>query len=163
MSIVLSKIIIFKMPFGGSISFGRIIPLAILSHNQGILSGISACLLYSFINVFLGFKIFPTQNLISYIFVIFLDYILPYIFLGIIFGIKFSDKINLKTNYYIRTTIFFIFKIIFSTISGAIFWNDYLFFLNNIYIYSFLYNLIYILPELFVTIVTFDNIVSHLT
>ena len=155
---LLSKIVLFKMPFGGSISLGKIVPLAILSHTQGIISGVFTSLLYSFVYLILNFKIYPTQNLISYILIIFLDYILPYILIGIIFGVKFSKKLNTKQNYYIRTTIFFVLKFFSSTLSGTLFFKNYLLYVNNIHIYSIIYNFMYIIPEYIITILILKKI-----
>ena len=149
------------MPFGGSVCLANNLPLILLSYKCGYKVGFFSALVYSFIYIILSFKIPLAKNFTSFILLIFLDYLLPNIVMGI--SSFFSKKIyNRYFKIYFGTIISYLLKIIISTISGIVLWSSYIPFEYNLWIYSIIYNLLYILPDFIITFLLLRNIIKFI-
>ncbi len=161
LSLVLERIKLFSMPFGGSVTLGHYAPLILISHKYGTFKGIITSFIFSMINMAFSFKVPPTRSLQSFFTLIIFDYILPYIAIGAVsfFG-KFFKKSSNKI--YIETTTSFILKILISSFSGVIIWKEYIPFDSQIWIYSLTYNSLYLIPEYLITILILKEIIKYL-
>lgn len=148
LSFVLSNLTVFKMPFGGSITLGSMVPLIIISLKHGLKYGVTSSFVYSIIQIFSGFHSPPVKNFYSYILVIALDYILPYTFLGTasFFYNKFRHHKVLCSSIVVTFS-----RYICSIISGIIIWKDSFPPATSIWKYSIIYNSVYMIPEIIIT------------
>ena len=135
------------MPFGGSVTLGHTLPLVILAYRRGFKTSFFANVSYSLIHLITHFGIPPAKSLGSFFSIILIDYILPYCLMSVLFCIQFSYKYRIL----FWIILVFILKIIMSTISGVLLWKDYIPFTFNIWIYSFIYNCMYLVPECIIT------------
>ena len=142
LSIVLGKIFVLKMPFGGSINLSPI-PIIVSSILFGPSWGIYTGFSYSIIKIIFGFQMPPVINPVNIIAVFLLDYIIPYTSLGLSSIFKVKGKISI----YLAIISIMIVRLLSTTISGVIIWKNLLRPNLNILTYSFVYNSIYIIPE----------------
>ena len=142
LSIVLGKIFVLKMPFGGSINLSPI-PIIISSILFGPSWGIYTGFSYSIIKIIFGFQMPPVVNPVNIIAVFLLDYIIPYTSLGLSSIFKVKGKISI----YLAIISIMTLRLLSTTISGVIIWKNLLRPDLNILTYSFVYNSIYIIPE----------------
>lgn len=161
LSLVLERIKLFSMPFGGSVTLGHSVPLMLISYKYGAFKGIITSLVFSIINMAFSFKVPPARSMQSFLILIILDYILPYLAIGAVsfFG-KFFKKSSNKI--YIETATSFILKILISSFSGATIWKEYIPFDSYIWIYSLIYNSLYLIPEYIITILILKEILKYL-
>ena len=157
LSIILGKIFVLKMPFGGSINLSPI-PIIISSMLFGPSWGIYTGFTYSIIKIILGFQAPPVLNPINIIAVFLLDYIIPYTSLGLSSIFKVKGKISV----YSAVISTMIIRLLSTTISGVIIWKNLLLPDLNILIYSFIYNSIYILPETVLSLIICPIILNFL-
>lgn len=153
LSLILKQIKLFSMPFGGSVTFGSLAPLIILSSKYGVKTGVFAsfvCLIAHFI---MSFKVPPAKSFFAIILIIFLDYVLQYLLIGLsgFFGRVFSfGRLN---KMYTGAAVSFILKIFSSAVSGMVFWGEYAPSYLNIPLYSLAYSCAYLIPEFIVTVI----------
>ena len=153
MSLILSKIeISLFFPFGGSITLFSLVPLIIISvrfgHRWGAFCGAVLGILH-LITTNLKFQGF---NIISVIISVFLDYIISYMIIGLCSYFESKQK-NSKYKLYKSFFCVFISKFFVHVLSGIIVWGPFLKknFIQTI-IYSVLYNLSYLGPEMIINI-----------
>lgn len=149
LSFILSNIVILKMPFGGSITLASSSPIILSSLLFGAKYGLYSSLVYSLIQIFFGFHPPPVKTACAFVMTICLDYIVPYMVLGLT---QLFVK-DIKSSYkkaFLGTLITGIIRYISSVISGIIIWSD-LFPLGiSVWQYSVIYNLIYIFPDVII-------------
>lgn len=148
LSIILGKIFVFKMPFGGSINLSPI-PIIISSIIFGPSWGVYTGFTYSIIKLILGFQAPPTINPINMVGVFLLDYIIPYTSLGLASIFKIKGKISV----YLAVASTMIIRLLSTTLSGIIIWKNLLLPDLNILLYALVYNAIYIVPETILMII----------
>lgn len=161
LSLVLERIKLFSMPFGGSVTLGHYVPLILISYKYGAFKGIITSFIFSIVNMAFSFKVPPAKSIQSFFALIIFDYILPYIVIGAVsfFG-KFFKKSPNKI--YIETATSFILKILISSFSGVVIWKEYIPFDSEIWIYSLIYNSLYLIPEYLITILILKKILKYL-
>ena len=115
LSIVLGKIFVLKMPFGGSINLSPI-PIIISSILFGPSWGIYTGFSYSIIKIIFGFQMPPVINPVNIIIVFLLDYIIPYTSLGLSSIFKVKGKISI----YLAIISIMIVRLLSTTISETI-------------------------------------------
>lgn len=145
------------MPFGGSITLAHTLPLIFLSFFKGYKIGGKAALIFSFMKIIFSFHVPPTQNISSYILVIFLDYFIPYFLIGIVSCYSRLFK-NEKYNMIFGIVVSEFFRFILAVISGFIIWTGYFNLEAQILSYSIIYNLSYMVPYLVIALVVFGMI-----
>ena len=137
LTVILHMIRIYHMPQGGSVTLGSMIPIILLAYYYKPSVGYLAGFLYGLINLIQDpFIIHPLQ-------VIF-DYPLPYMLLGI--------AGYFKKNIFLGATLAIIARFCCHFISGIVFFGDYAPEGTSVYLYSFLFNITYLLPELIITL-----------
>ncbi|WP_163192749.1 energy-coupled thiamine transporter ThiT [Clostridium thermarum] len=139
LSTVLSMIAIVKMPYGGSVTLASMVPIILLSMVHGPEIGLLAGFLYGIVQFILGpYVLHPIQVLF--------DYPLPFMALGL--AGYFKDNKILGTVTAVGS------RFLFHYLAGIIFWGSYAAEYNmSPYVYSFLYNGAYLLPELIISAV----------
>lgn len=119
LSLVLNMIPIISMPNGGSVTIGRLVPLLVFAYIYGFNRGLILGAVYGVLD-FIAKPYF--LNIIQ----VLLDY--PLAFAGVAFaGILFFNKTSLKkVSFALGTIICGLSRWVFSTISGAVFFAEYL-------------------------------------
>ena len=149
LAFVLSKITIFEMPMGGSVTPASTLPIIVCGMAFGPVWGFIVSFVYSILQAIDGMKYFVSP------FQMFLDYIIGYTALGLaaFAGLKQEDRIKIKNPLFrfrragiiralIFTVIAFIVRWIASVASGIIFYAEYAADAgyDNALIYSMVYN-----------------------
>lgn len=158
LSLILKQIKLFSMPFGGSVTFGSLAPLIILSNKYGVKTGTFASFVCLIAHLIMSFKVPPAKSLSAIVLIIFLDYVLQYLLIGFsgFFGSFFSfGRFN---KMYTGAAVSFILKIFSSAVSGTVFWSEYAPEFLSIPLYSFGYSCAYLIPEFIITVIVIKKI-----
>lgn len=153
LSLILKQIKLFSMPFGGSVTFGSLAPLIILSSKYGVKTGVFASFVCLAVHFVMSFKVPPAKSFFAIALIIFFDYVLQYLLVGLsgFFGRVFSfGRLN---KMYTGAAVSFILKIFSSAVSGAVFWGEYAPGFLSIPIYSLAYSCAYLIPEFLITVI----------
>lgn len=154
---VLSFIRVYKMPWGGSVTLLSMLPIVIYSIKNGLKNGLIVSFVFSLVQFgqgvidgLFGWGLTP----VSLVACILIDYILAYSVIGVA-GIFRTKGI---AGWICGTALAVVLRFVMHFISGVVIWGSYGalwegFETNNSYLYSFLYNGAYMLPELVFTII----------
>ena len=177
---ILSVITVFKLPFGGSITPASMMPVIIIAYIYGVKWGLFSAFVYSILQMLTGMDVVSalfmpgdSQMLIwQAISVCLIDYVLAYMMLG--FAGVFKGKIKSDEAAICVGTVFSMFlTYVMHIISGFIFygaWAEWFFTQEGFYsfgatimekfsggmlsfIYSVIYNGLYMIPEIIITAV----------
>jgi thiamine transporter len=153
LSFVLSYIKIFKLPQGGSITLGSLIPLFIFAYTYGVKDGVIVGAIY-------GILQFIQEPYIVHWAQVIIDYPLAFGALGLA-GLS-------RKNIPVGMVLGGVGRLFFHVISGVIFFASYAPEGQNVLIYSLVYNLTYLLPDLILCIVIgfipqFKNAINRLS
>lgn len=139
LTVLCSFIKIFEMPQGGSISL-TMVPLFIISYRRGAVAGVFTGAIYGLISLMFSGVIYHPAS-------IFLDYILAFGLVGVsgffrknIFGIIMGTCAGV------------ICRFVCSLLSGVFIFKDFAPAGQNPWVYSFVYQCTYLLPELIICI-----------
>lgn len=154
---VLSYIRVFKLPWGGSITLLSMLPIAVFSIKRGIKAGFLASFAFSLLQFGQGVidGLFGWGLTIGMLIAcILLDYIGAYTVLGIA-GIFREKKLG---GWIAGISLAVIMRFLFHFLSGVIIWGSFgelwsTFYTENTWLYSFVYNGCYMLPELIFTVI----------
>lgn len=152
MSVVLAFVskVIPALPNGGQITLASMVPVVLISFFLGTKYGLLTSITYAILQLVMGFYPPPVRNLISFIAVIFLDYIIAFGCLGL--AGKFADLFgNSKYRYTIATAIVVTIRYICHIISGILIWGVYAPNQESIWLYSVTYNGSYMIPEIIIS------------
>lgn len=153
---VLSFIRVFKLPWGGSITLLSMLPIVLFSIRRGIRSGLTVSLVYALLQFaqgimdgLFGWGLTPAMLVAC----ILLDYIGAFTVLGIAGLFR---KKGLP-GWIGGITLAVVLRFLFHFLSGVVIWKSFGslwngFSTENTYLYSFLYNGCYMLPELIFTL-----------
>ncbi len=154
---VLSFIRLFKLPWGGSVTLLSMLPITLFSIKRGIKAGMAASVLFALIQFFqgvmdglFGWGLTPGMLIAC----ILLDYLVAFSVLGVA-GL-FRKKglpgwiCGISLALVLRFLCHFLSGIVIWKSVGALWGN---FTTENFYVYSFLYNGAYMLPELIFTLI----------
>jgi len=138
---VLSHIRLFQMPQGGSVTAFSMLPIVLVGYWYGTKAGISAGFVYGLLRLMLGATVFhPVQFL--------LDYPVAYAALGA-FSMFRGKRFGLQVSYFAGATG----RFLCSFIAGIVFFGHFAPEGQHVWVYSAVYNMTYILPEIIVTII----------
>ncbi|MDR2571311.1 MAG: energy-coupled thiamine transporter ThiT [Oscillospiraceae bacterium] len=140
LAVVLSQIRLFQMPQGGSVTAFSMLPIVLVGYWYGMRAGISAGIVYGLLRLMLGVTILHPIQFI-------LDYPLAYAALGA-FCLFRGKRFGLQISYIAGATG----KFICSFIAGIVFFGQFAPEGQHVWIYSALYQLAYMLPEVIVTV-----------
>ena len=162
LAFVLSKITIFEMPMGGSVTPASTLPIIVYGMAFGPVWGFIVAIVYSILQLIDGLKYFVSP------FQMFLDYTVGYAALGItgLAGLKAADRIKINNPLYrfrkagivkaiLFTIIAFVIRWIGSVASGVIFYAAYAADAgyDNALVYSMAYNGSFLAADLGICIV----------
>ncbi len=175
---VLSFIVVFKLPYGGSITLLSMLPIMALGYMYGAKWGILCGVVYGVVQALLGAatsSAFAGLTGVSVIFMVILDYILAFAVLGLA-GV-FKNKIkNPVISISLGTVFAGLLRFLAHFLSGFILWGSYAQYyfgaenMNNNFgyavlenfngtalaaLYSLIYNTSYMLPEIIITVIGF--------
>lgn len=167
---VLSLLKIWESPYGGSVTVLSMAPIILLSMRRGVKTGLLAGLAYSIIQLLLGLNNVawvPTPG--GIVLCILLDYILPFTLLGL-GGIfrngKFSknDAVNPVIAAALGALLVTVLRYLCHIVSGVVIWYEldlewyaddptHIVNLYGPWMFSIIYNGIYMIPEILATVV----------
>lgn len=159
LSFVLSRIVIYRMPMGGSLTPASMLPLLLFAMAFGPVWGLGATFVMALLQLIGGYLLFPMQ--------VVLDYILPFTAFGLV-GFLW-DKENHSRNIlkriagisYIKaaimTVICYLIQLTSSVLSGVIFYAEYAGD-QNVWVYSITYNASFVIPECIITLVAMSAV-----
>lgn len=153
LAVVLGMFRIYRMPQGGSVSL-EMVPIFYITLKHGLLPGMVTGALYGVLQLFMGaYVVHPLQLL--------LDYPLAYALLGVA-GI-FKERFWQRPSPLLLALVILLgsfLRLISHLFSGVIFFSQYapesiwgLHIGGNPYLYSFFYNISFLLPEALITLV----------
>lgn len=128
---ILSLIVIFALPFGGSITAASMVPIVLVGYLYGIRWGVFSAFAYSLIQMLVGMGtvsafFLPGESQMSVpaaIMICFIDYIAAYTCLGLagVFGKRFKNQ---TLSVICGTIMVCLMRYLFHTVSGAIFFGE---------------------------------------
>ena len=138
MAVILTAFPFYRMPNGGSVTLGGMLPLFFISFAYGPEVGMLAGFAYSLMNIVMApYILHPVQVLF--------DYPLPFMALGLAGCFPRHHMAGITAAVAVR--LFFHF------LSGVVFFGSYAPAGTSIYLYSFVTNLTYLLPNLVICLV----------
>ncbi len=138
MAVILTAFPFYRMPNGGSVTLGGMLPLFFISFAYGPEVGMLAGFAYSLMNLVMApYILHPVQVLF--------DYPLPFMALGLAGCFPRHHMAGITAAVAVR--LFFHF------LSGVVFFGSYAPAVTSIYLYSFVTNLTYLLPNLVICLV----------
>lgn len=148
---VLSLITVFRMPLGGSVTLFSMVPIVLLTLVYGVKHGLFSAFLYSLIQLFIGITVngllgwgLSAEFLIGSVF---FDYIIAFTVIG--FSGVFGNTSVLRVSF--GTALAVAVRFVCHTFSGGIFFASFTDW-ANVWAYSVLYNGLFMLPELIMTV-----------
>lgn len=132
LSIILHQLRLYRMPQGGSITCGSMVPLLLISYRYGFLSGCMAGFIYGIFNIMQDpYLLHPIQVLF--------DYPLPYMALAL--------AALWPSHRYLSTALAFFGRFLCHVISGVVFFASYAPAGTSPLVYSLIFNATYLIPE----------------
>jgi thiamine transporter len=150
-AVVLDIIKLYRMPNGGSITMGSMLPIILLAYGYGAEIGYIGGLVFGILSLIISPTILhPVQVL--------LDYPLPYMAIGI--------AGYFKNNKYLGVLIAVSVRYLCHILSGVVFFTEYAGDQNPI-VYSIIYNGTYLIPDLIICLILigilpFDRIIKEM-
>lgn len=154
LSTILSFISITRLPFGGSLTLFSMLPICVYSHRYGLKWGMGVSAVYAVLQLAMSIGEAMSWGLTPFLFggMIVLDYLLAYAVLGLgglfrrsSFGLPMGVLIALCARYLCHIA------------SGVLLWKSTGevagIIIENVWIYSLVYNGLYMIPEILVTTV----------
>lgn len=149
---VLSMFAVYKLPNGGSITIASMVPIVFISFRHDIKWGLLTGLVYSGIQMILGFYPPPTPTFLYFLLVVLLDYVIAYTILGAacVFTKPFKNRlIGVLVGTFAVTFI----RYICSFLSGILVWGSYAPEDMPVWLYSLGYNGSYMIPEIIISVI----------
>ncbi|MBE7039458.1 MAG: energy-coupled thiamine transporter ThiT [Ruminococcaceae bacterium] len=151
LSLILSMIVLFNAPYGGTVTAGSMVPVIIigilLGNKWGLLSGF----VYSLLQMLTGGIVPPpTPSLLLYVLVILLDYLVAFTVLGLS-GLFMNSIKNKKVAIPLSGAFVMLLRFICHFLSGILIWHTYAPEGTPVWLYSLLYNGGYMLPEIVIS------------
>ena len=146
---VLEVYAVFKLPNGGSVTIGSMIPIILVAYKYPFGWSLAVALAYSLIQMLTGFYAPPVENLISYTMMVLLDYVIAFGVLclaGPLYKVM-RDKLPVRVSMMVSTLFCFTLRFVCHLLSGIIIWGVYAPAGQPVWLYSLLYNGSYMLCE----------------
>ena len=138
------------LPFGGTITVSML-PIVYYSYRRGAGWGIGVGIVYSILQMALGFYVPPAKTLWALALCVVLDYLLAFSATGLapIFAKPFGSR--RLAGYCFGAVIVCLIRFASSFLSGVILWGEYAPEGMNVWVYSLIYNASYMLPTTILT------------
>ena len=141
-------------PAGGSITVGML-PIIYYAYRHGAAWGVGAGLVFSGLQIVMGWYPPPANTWWSFILCILLDYLVAFSIIGIapLFARPFGDKTpaHRLMGYGVGAVVVCLFRYLSSVLSGGLLWGSYAPEGMNPWIYSLVYNAGYMIPNAILT------------
>jgi len=175
-TVILSFIKIYEAPLGGAVTLFSMVPLMIISMRHGLLWGLGSAFVYSVIKLLLGASNFAyVPTLIGVLTTIVFDYLIAYSAIGLAGAFRkcnFTKKesANKTVTAFLGVLLacltrfashFFCGTVVWYEITKRLEWNDYVQTVGSM-VYSFVYNITYLGPEIVMALIAVPVIVSLL-
>ena len=146
---VLSIFALFKLPNGGSVTIGSMIPIILISMKYPLDWSLTAAFVYSLIQMIQGFYPPPVENIYYYTLMVLLDYVVAFSVLCLAGPLyrKFSKIWSARVSMMTAAISCFVLRFICHFLSGIIIWGYYAGENQPVWLYSLLYNGSYMLCE----------------
>ena len=152
LSTVLSMVVLFRMPMGGSVTPFSMLPVMVIAYRYGFKWGLLTGAVYGVLQMFLGMNnLSYATNWVAAVCIILFDYVVAY--MAVAFAGLFRKLKNQAIGFSIGVVIACVLRFICHFITGVTVWADYTDGVWPVVSYSLIYNGSYLLPELGVTIV----------
>ncbi len=150
---VLAQLAVIKFQFGGSVTVFSQVPLIVISYRYGMRWGAMTGLVMGITQMFFGLENFSyVKGIVSYLVLIFADYIVAFGALG--FGGMFRNKLkNQALALGLGGGVVSLIRYLCHFISGVTIWGDYSSGAGAVWEYSLVYNGGYMIPETIITVV----------
>ena len=148
-----SKLIPAPWLQGGSVTLASMVPIIAASIILGSKWGVLSALVYSLLQMMTGFYPPPTQNFISFVLVVLLDYVLAFGVLGLagfVYKILGKKAFAMPISAFVVTSLRYVCHIL----SGILIWGVYAEEGQSVLAYSLIYNGTYMIPEIIISTVT---------
>lgn len=156
LSFVLSFVKIVDFPWGGAITLFSMLPICLVSLKYGMVWGLGSAFAYSLLQLFqdLGEAMSWGLDAKAWIGMILFDYLIAFTVLGFAGIFRSRGRIGAVAGTAIAITL----RYISSVLSGAVVWKSigevaFGWSFENTWLYSLVYNGLYMLPELVITVV----------
>ena len=147
---VLSQITLFRLPAGGGVTAGSMVPVMMISFLFGTKWGIFSALVYALIQGVTGFYAPPVQNFISFLIVILFDYVIAFGVLGLSGGLwKILGRKKWAVPLCSAMAVFL--RFLCHLVSGIFIWSAYAPEGQSPFLYSLIYNGSYMFPEILIS------------
>lgn len=154
---VLAQIKLFEMPYGGAVTLVSMLPFVLVSFRWGTKWGLLTGFVNALLQMLLGFSAPPAGTILAFFGVIMLDYVLAFTSLGLA-GIFRKTTKSRVANIIIASIVVCALRFLCSFLSGVLLWDSYQSYYEwanglSVWMYSFIYNGTYMLPEAVITAV----------
>jgi thiamine transporter len=155
LAVVLSLFAVFKLPNGGSVTIGSMLPILLISFKYDFKWGLLTAFAYSLLQMAMGFYPPPVQDFYSFALVILLDYVIAFSVLALAGPLyrRFTGSVNPRVGMTVSCLICFCLRFLCHFLSGIIIWDVYAPEGQSVWLYSLLYNGSYMLYEFLITAV----------
>lgn len=145
----LSYVVLWEMPYGGTVTLMSMLPILIVGYKNGLGWGLGTGLAFSLIQLLQGLSNFSyCQTAGAVIICTLFDYIIPFTVLGAVALFRPLDRKRHMLGFYVGTgTVIFI-RFVCHFISGVTIWKQFAPEGMGAWLYSFVYQITYLLPEL---------------
>ena len=148
---ILSYIKVFELPFGGTITLCSMVPILYISYKYPLKWVLTTSSAYSLLQMLQSFYLPPTRNLINFIAVILLDYVIAFGILGM--AGTFGKRFDASKGILVGSSIAVFGRFLCHFISGILIWGVYAPESQSVVIYSLIYNGSYMLIELIISLI----------
>lgn len=146
-AVVLGLLKLVEMPYGGSVTFASMLPIAIVAYRHGARFGFAAGLCHGVIETLLGLHtVSYVTGWVSVLAVVFLDYVIAFAMMGVVglFRGRFHDR---TTELLTGCLVGAVLRYLCHVISGATVWAGLSIPTTAVMVGSLAYNATYMLPE----------------
>ena len=161
LSTVLAMLKLIDMPYGGSVTFGQMLPIVIYAYRHGPKYGMGAALTASVIQLLLGLENFSYLPLVSWYSILvlaLLDYVVAYSAFGIAGFLK--KKYDYRSAMVIGAALASVIRYLCHVVSGFTAWCAFEIPTGAVLLYSVGYNATYMIPETIVLVTAVYYIAS---
>ena len=146
---VLSLFKLAQWTYGGSVTFGSMIPIILISLKYPFGWALTTSVAYSLIQMLTGFYAPPVENLLNYSLMILLDYVVAFGVLCLAGPIykKLSTNLPIRVRMMAAVIFCFVLRFLCHFVSGIIIWSPYAHEGQSAWLYSLGYNAPYMLAE----------------
>lgn len=138
------------LPFGGTITISML-PIAYYSYRRGVAWGLGVGFVYSLLQMLLGFYVPPANTWWALVLCVLLDYLVAFTVVGLAAVFAKPFKNHRLVGYCVGAVAVCLIRFVSSFLSGVILWGSYGPEGMNVWVYSLIYNVSYMLPTTILT------------